>query len=194
MQNGKVSLLLSGGVDSTACLAYYLENGYDVKAYFIHYGHAANDIEYKHAQIVSHYYNASLTLLKFTGATYNGKWEITGRNAFLILSVLMANQSYSGIISAGIHKGSEYYDCNENFIHTMKKLISEYSDGTVQLDIPFFEMAKEAIITYCNSHNVPIESTYSCQIGMANPCGKCPSCKERNEALLYVNQNFRIGI
>ena len=95
MRNGQVSLLLSGGIDSTAVLAYYLENGFDTRAYFIHYGHAANDIEYKHAQIVSEHYNTSLTLLRFTGATYTGKWEITGRNAFLILSVIIASQSYS---------------------------------------------------------------------------------------------------
>ena len=193
MQKGEVSLLLSGGIDSTAALAYYSENGFEVKAYFIHYGHVANDIEYKHAQIVSQYYNTPLTLLRFTGAKYNGTWEITGRNAFLILSVLMANQSGTGIISAGIHKGSQYYDCNENFINTMKRLINGYSEGSIQLDFPFFEMEKGGIVTYCKSHNVPIERTYSCLIGEDKPCGKCPSCIERNKALLYVDNKVKVG-
>ena len=193
MRNGQVNLLLSGGIDSTAVLAYYLENGFDVRSYFIHYGHSANDIEYKHAQMVSEHYNTPLTLLSFVGVTYNGKWEIAGRNAFLILSVLMASQSYSGIISAGIHKGSEYYDCKEDFINTMKNLINGYTDGAIQLDFPFFEMAKDEIITYCKLHSVPIESTYSCQIGMDEPCGKCPSCMERNEALRYVDNKIKVG-
>jgi 7-cyano-7-deazaguanine synthase len=192
MRNGQVSLLLSGGIDSTAVLAYYLENGFDVRSYFIHYGHSANDIEYKHAQMVSEHYNTPLTLLSFVGVTYNGKWEIAGRNAFLILSVLMASQSYSGIISAGIHKGSSYYDCNQKFIYTMKEIISGYSEGAVQLDFPFFELTKDEIMIYSKLHKVPTESTYSCQIGMDKPCGKCPSCVERNEAIMYIDNKVKV--
>ena len=109
-----------------------------------------------------------------------------------ILSVIIASQSYSGIISAGIHKGSSYYDCNENFINTMKKLISGYSEGAVQLDFPLFEMTKDEIITYSKLHNVPIESTYSCQIGTDKPCGKCPSCIERSVAMRYVYNKDRV--
>lgn len=193
MSKGLVSLLLSGGIDSTAALSYYLENGYDVRTYFIHYGHAANDVEYKHAQIVSQHYKTELNLLTFTGATYNGKWEIIGRNAFLILSVLMANQFYTGIISAGIHTGSAYFDCNEGFINSMQNLIIGYTGGAVRLDFPFFEMTKEQIISYCKLHNVPIESTYSCQDGSDLPCEKCPSCRERSEALRHVGNIIKAG-
>lgn len=190
MSKNTVSLLLSGGIDSTAALSYYIEKGYEVKTYFIHYGHVANDVEYRHAQIVSQHFETTLNLLKFTGVTYPQRWEITGRNAFLILSVLMANQSYSGIISAGIHKGSNYYDCNEEFVLAMKNLINGYTGGTVQLDFPLIKMTKAEIITYCKLHNIRIEDTYSCQTGSNEPCGKCPSCIERSKAIKYIENNI----
>ena len=74
----------------------------------------------------------------------------------------------------------------------MKKLISGYSEGAVQLDFPLFEMTKDEIITYSKLHNVPIESTYSCQIGTDKPCGKCPSCIERSVAMRYVYNKDRV--
>ena len=191
MSKNTVCLLLSGGIDSTVALSYYKEKGFDVKTYFVHYGHVANDVEYRHAQIVSYHFKTSLSLLKFTGAIYKERWEITGRNAFLILSVLMANQTYSGIISAGIHKGSSYYDCNEEFVLEMKNLINGYTGGTVQLDFPLIKMTKAEIITYCKLHNIQIENTYSCQTGKDKPCEKCPSCVERGKAIKYVENNIK---
>ena len=179
----RINLLLSGGIDSTALLSYYKDDGFDVRAYFIHYGHVSNDIEYEHAKDVSHYYNTTLNLLRFAGTKYSDNWEITGRNAFLILSVLMAIQSDSGIISAGIHKGSNYYDCNEDFLHSIKNIVDGYTNGRVQLDFPFIRMTKNEIVAYSEMHGIPINDTYSCQKGTKVPCGKCPSCLERKSAI-----------
>lgn len=191
MSKNQVNLLLSGGIDSTAALSYYKEQRFEAKAYFVHYGHPANDVEYKHAKSISQHYNTSLIQLKFIGSSYEKKSEIKGRNAFLILAVLMANQSYSGIISAGIHEGSLYYDCNEEFIVTMKDLFNGYTGGTVQLDFPLIKMTKAEIVAYCNSHNVPIDNTYSCERGADDPCWKCSSCLERSEAIKYADNNLR---
>jgi 7-cyano-7-deazaguanine synthase len=183
MAEKKVSLLLSGGIDSTTTLSYYKENGYQVETYFVNYGHVANNVEFEHAETISKYYDTRLNVLKFSGAAYGESLEITGRNAFLIISVLMANQSNSRIISAGIHKGSDYYDCNEGFIMSMKSLIDGYTNGSVQLDLPLIKMTKTEIVAYCKLHEVPIEQTFSCQLGGNMPCGNCPSCIERNYAL-----------
>ena len=183
MSSTQVNLLLSGGIDSTAALFYYKKKGYQVNTYFIHYGHAVNDVEYEHAKVVSKHYDTKLNILKFIGVSYSEEYEITGRNAFLILSVLMADQTYKGLISTGIHKGSTYYDCGENFLITMRTLVDGYTGGSVQLDFPFFEMTKSEIVTFCKLNEVPIEKTYSCEVGHDKPCGKCPSCLERSNAL-----------
>ena len=183
MSSTQVHLLLSGGIDSTAALLYYKEKGYQVTPYFIHYGHKVNDVEYEHAKVVSKYYDTKLNLLRFTGASFREKYEIIGRNAFLILSVLMADQIFKGLISLGIHKGSTYYDCGEGFISTIRTLVDGYTGGSVQTDFPFLEITKNEIIAYCKLNAIPIDKTYSCEVGREEPCGKCPSCLERSSAL-----------
>lgn len=185
----QINLLLSGGIDSTAVLFYYRDNGFDVRAYFVHYGHVSNNVEYECAKKVSHYYHTSLNLLRFTGARYAENWEITGRNAFFILAVLMAMHSGSGIISGGLHKGSDYYDSKEDFLHSMSTIIEGYTGGRVQLDFPFMKMTKNEIVAYSQMHKIPLNSTYSCQLGEKKPCGKCPSCIERKNAIEEI-KNF----
>ena len=53
-------VLASGGVDSTACIAYYLELGFAVKPIFIDFGHPSNDEEKRHVRQVSSHYGLSL--------------------------------------------------------------------------------------------------------------------------------------
>jgi len=42
MATKRALVLASGGIDSTACLFYYKELGYDVEALFVDYRHPAN--------------------------------------------------------------------------------------------------------------------------------------------------------
>lgn len=179
MTGRRVLVLASGGIDSSACLAYYVEMGYDVEAMFIDYGHAANSIERRHVRQQCRRYRVPLSTLTLRGATISYPGEIRGRNAFLIIAALMAKPAFSGLISLGIHSGSPYYDCGERFFQLMRELVADYSEGAIQLDLPLIEMDKRAVFDYCSSHNVPLELTYSCEMGTVPPCGRCLSCKDR---------------
>lgn len=175
----KAIVLASGGIDSTACLFYYRELGHDVEALFVDYGHPANATEREYISTLCKQYEIPIGLLKLSGASIEPSWEIRGRNAFFILAVLMAKPTFAGLLSLGIHSGSSYYDCSQRFIKLMSNLVSDYTQGTVQLDLPLIGMDKAGIVQYCKSHKVPLELTYSCQVGSVPPCGKCPSCKDR---------------
>lgn len=39
-------------------------------------------------------------------------------------------------------------------------------------------MNKIEVWEYAKSKRVPINLTYSCELGLKQPCGKCPSCKD----------------
>lgn len=172
-------VLTSGGIDSTACLFHYRELGYNVEALFVDYGHPANPIEHEHIDLLCRRYGIPLGLLKLSGAAMGPQWEIRARNAFLIVAALMARPTFTGLLSLGIHSGSSYYDCGQRFVHLMKNLVTDYTRGTVQLDLPLIDMDKATVVQLSKLHKVPLELTYSCQVGSVPPCGKCPSCKDR---------------
>jgi tRNA(Ile)-lysidine synthase TilS/MesJ len=60
--NINVSVLLSGGLDSSACIHYYLSQSFKVNAIFIDYGQKANENELNSAiNIARHYGTKELT-------------------------------------------------------------------------------------------------------------------------------------
>ncbi len=179
MTKKRVMVLASGGIDSTVCLFYYRELGYEVEAVFVDYGHPANSTEREHVSLLCEQFKIPLSLLNLSGTSMASGWEIRGRNAFLVFAALMAKPNFTGILSLGIHSGSSYYDCGQKFVNAIKNIINDYTQGTVQLDFPLLDMDKATIVQYSKLHRIPLELTYSCQVGGFPPCGRCPSCKDR---------------
>ena len=109
MTSRRAMVLASGGIDSTTCLFYYRELGHDVEALFVDYGHPANPAEYEHIDSLCKQNKFPLGLLKLSGTTIDSQWEIRGRNAFFIITALMARPTFSGLLSLGIHGGSPVF-------------------------------------------------------------------------------------
>jgi len=172
-------ILLSGGIDSTACVHYYLHEKFHVQAVFIDYGQKARMQELSSAKKIAKHYKVELKKIVFTSPQKFSSGEITGRNAFFVVSAIMCNQDFYGIISLGIHSGTPYYDCSESFTKTINELLNGYTDGRVMIDTPFLKWNKKMIFEYCKNNNVPIHLTYSCENGVVPPCGKCLSCLDR---------------
>lgn len=181
-----VLVLASGGVDSTACIHYYLSLGYDVKTHFVDYGQKAKSQEFECAKKVALHYGTEFVSIKCDLPNSYCEGEIVGRNSFLVLLVLMSNPNFNGIISLGIHSGVPYYDCSSIFVKEMNKIIEGYTDGRVRLDAPFMKWEKRMIYEYCKNEDIPVNFTYSCENGGKIPCGKCLSCLDRGT--LNVNQ------
>lgn len=174
-----VIVLLSGGIDSTACINYYLQEDLSPTALFINYGQAAMKKEYESAKKIATYYNIKLDTIRVDISNRFEKGEIKGRNAFFIIIALMKYIKFSGLISLGIHAGSPYYDTTEEFVCNMKTLMDNYTDGRVRIDIPFLYWQKPMIYEYCKKNKVPTNLTYSCELGKEHPCGECSSCLDR---------------
>jgi 7-cyano-7-deazaguanine synthase len=176
-------VLLSGGIDSTACVQYYLDMGFQVKGLFVDYGQRARENEQKSATQIAEYYHTPLDRLMLSPAKYYGPGEIRGRNAFLVISALLFYPSFKGILSLGIHSGAPYYyDCSESFMRDVEMILGGYTNGEVVADAPFLKWDKPMIYNYCRQKGIPIHLTYSCEAGTIPVCGKCASCKDR-EAL-----------
>lgn len=175
----EVMILLSGGVDSTACVSFYVEFGRPPCGLFIDYGQLAATDEMKSAAAIAKHYSIPLKILPLRGCRPKTTGMIPGRNFFLISAALMEKPDFVSVIAMGIHAGTNYPDCSETFWARMQALVDIYDSGSVKLAAPFLTWSKSDIYAYCHQKTVPIELTYSCERGGTPPCGECLSCKDR---------------
>ena len=101
-----------------------------------------------------------------------------GRNSLLLNVALIVFPFKTGLISLGIHSGTNYSDCTEKFIVEMQDIFNIYTNGRIQIDAPFLKWNKNQIWEFLKSQNVPLHFTYSCELGEKQPCGKCKSCND----------------
>ena len=102
-------ILLSGGVDSSACTCYYQKLGYRVSGIFIDYGQAGAKFEKQSAERIAENYHIPLFEYLYKNNKTYLEGEIPGRNAFLLVSTVMSNPNYEGLLAIGIHSGTSYY-------------------------------------------------------------------------------------
>ena len=133
----KSIVLLSGGIDSAACIHYYLDLDFEVKGFFLDYGQSARHNERQSAVRITAHYDIKLDQASFSTTKHYGPGEIRGRNAFLILAAVLYYPRLKGIISLGIHSGTPYHDCSPQFIREITPIVDAYTYGEVRIDAPF---------------------------------------------------------
>lgn len=182
----KVAVLLSGGIDSTACVAFYLEQGCAVHALFIDYGQVSATRELRASRAIAEHYGVPYTKLKLSGAHKKAEGLIVGRNAFLLLSALMEIPDRTAIVAIGVHGGTAYSDRSPLFVRKIQSLFDIYTQGVVRIGAPFLRWSKAKIWRFCMTRDLPMELTYSCECGTKQPCGRCQSCRDL-EVLFATN-------
>lgn len=177
-----VYVLLSGGLDSMACVHFYKSIGCEVICINVDYGQLAKEREIDASTAVAKYFSCPIYYISCNNLpTIYG--EIAGRNALLIILALFRIQDSMAHIALAIHAGTTYSDCSRLFVEKMQSVIDLYSDGKIQLATPFIRWSKKDIWNYSVQNNLPINITYSCEKGTLPPCGDCLSCRDL-EALI----------
>jgi len=171
-------VLLSGGLDSAACLAFHQSQNC-CSSLFIDYGQFAARKEYQAAADISDFYKVPLKYIRVTGFPQWGVGFVPGRNAFLLHTALMAVTFQKGMVAIGIHSGTAYRDCSDYFLRHMQSSFDIYARGRIHVSAPFLRWTKIEIWEYCRTMKVPVELTYSCEAGHDQPCGQCLSCIDR---------------
>ena len=144
----RVLVLLSGGIDSTAAVAFYIEQQCHVSCLFVDYGQAAGPKELLAAQRVAAHYGTPFRRITCTGSDSKGAGLVLGRNTFLLAAALMEFDAKSGIIGTGVHAGTPYYDCSEGFARTVGAIFDGYTDGRIRVGAPFLKWSKPDIWAY----------------------------------------------
>jgi 7-cyano-7-deazaguanine synthase len=177
MDTSNVLVLASGGIDSTACIAFYLSQGASVQGAFFNYGQKAARNERAAVRAVGNHFNIPIREFDCSLREFDAGL-IPGRNLFLLTAALLSLVNTSGIIALGIHAGTDYVDCSPIFVREAQNVFDLSTDGKVQIAAPFLSWNKIKIWDYCIKQNVPLQLTYSCENGGVRPCGACLSCKD----------------
>jgi len=196
-------LLASGGMDSTV-LAYSLEKEQkDIILLFLDYGQHCVNTEYETLKMVAPekfkqnikvikigdiYQESNSRMIKEANLwTDNVEAEdlyLPYRN-LLFLSIASAFAQSKGVkvvYSAFINSNhAKEIDCSMEFFSKLETLLEDY--GSVKINMPFREMTKTQVAKLGVILHAPIANTYSCQVNSQNPCGACPNCVDRIEAM-----------
>lgn len=205
----KAVVSLSGGIDSTTVLAWFLrEYGGPVLCVSFSYGSKHNKYENEAARKVAEFYKQPLIELDITGvmAGFTSNLLKTGgdipeghytepsmsqtvvpaRN--IIFASILAGVAWSNEapkVALGIHQGDHaiYPDCRPSFFYAMNRAISEGTGSKVSLLAPFLHYNKAEIVEWgVHELAVPYHLTRTCYKDQLPACGKCGSCVERLEA------------
>lgn len=176
----KTLVLLSGGIDSLVA-AYFLQNlERSLLTVFIDYGQKSAPYEKDSATKVSKWLESDHKEITVSGIGPFGADEIPCRNLMLISLVATGFSNKINEIAIGIHSGTPYFDCTEEFVNAASKLIARCCcDTGVSLIAPLASWSKAQVLKYAVSQNLPLTLTYSCESGELNGCGTCRSCLDR---------------
>ena len=209
----KAVVLLSGGLDSATAAAQAIADGYDPIALSFRYGQrhgrelVAAKIVASHLGINEHFI-VDVNLAQWGGSSLTDTQQalpqdgvepdvipstyVPGRNTvFISLALSLAEAQDAEAIYLGINAVdySGYPDCRPEYLEAFQTLASLSSkvgvEGKpIELKAPLVMDSKVDIVKRAVALGVPIPETWSCYAGGDRPCGKCDSCRIRDQALV----------
>ena len=202
MISEKAVILLSGGQDSTTCLAWALENFQEIHALFIDYGQR-HAIELESAKKIAEITDVPLTVHKtdmFSELTKNALTDheaeiianegelpttfVPGRNMiFLSIASIFAQQKSIQHIVAGVCQTdySGYPDCRQEFIDSMAKTASLAMEENFKIHTPLMHLTKAQTVEMMQELGKLdlLKESHTCYKGKRPACGTCPACQLR---------------
>lgn len=207
----KAVILLSGGLDSTTCLAYAHKQGFDCHALSFNYGQK-NVAELNAARLIASKFNAKHTIFNLdigqfgasalTDTTLqvpdyddaNSSIPITyvpARNTvFLSIALARAESLNANDIFIGVSAidYSGYPDCRPEYIKAFQTLANlatklGVEENGITIHTPLITLSKAETIKLGHSLGVDYSITLSCYQPdeQGLACGKCDSCMLRKK-------------
>lgn len=205
----KAVIILSGGLDSTTCMAAAKADGYELYPLSFHYGQKAA-IELESAKKVAEFYGVSdrhfiadLKGLIRGSALTDADKEIpkhrTGEETDIPVTYVPARNiiflsialSYSEAIGAeAMYIGvnaldySGYPDCRADFIAAFQEVINKgtaagVTGNPIKIETPLQMLSKAGIVQLGTELGAPLHLSHSCYFGTDPSCGECESCTLR---------------
>lgn len=187
-------VLLSGGIDSAACLAIEADAGRLDSCLFVHYGQPAGELEYAAARRLAHAAGAPLFRVDMALRGMDdmqaepgvpGARVVPGRNMVLLsLAANLAASRGASVVVLGATGGDEvgYPDCRRGFVQAANGACAA---AGVRVEAPLLSLGKAEVVALARRHKLDLGATWSCYApsGDGAPCGGCDSCVQRAASL-----------
>lgn len=204
----KAVVLLSGGLDSTTCMAVAKEQGKEPYPISFNY-HQRHRIELEGAKKVAAFYKVKKHLMIETNMEAIGGSALTdeaisvpegdvtrtvvpvtyvpARNLIFLsyalgyAETIGARSVYIGVNSVDY---SGYPDCRPEFIRQFQAMADYSTEAActgkrIEIVTPLQHLSKADIVRLAARLAVPLELTHSCYNGGEKACGTCDSCRLR---------------
>ena len=199
----KCVALVSGGLDSTTLVYDLLSQGRTVQGVFFNYGQACKSTEWERLQDVlpmdiaknvhtvdlTDVFGLSRSVLIRSADLWNDDVHaddlyLPYRNSVFLLTAAAIAQAFGAHeVCAGFINSNhaKEIDCSTSFFEDLGSHLSRY--GAVSIVLPYREMSKSDVAKRAVELGVDIDRTFSCQVSPSIPCGVCPNCVDRLNAL-----------
>lgn len=198
----RAMLLASGGLDSTTLAYWLVSRGITVYPLFLDYGQHCADKEWETCQDVLHgqtlrpervsianiYRGSSSRLIVeadiWKDSVHDEDLYLPYRTLLFFSAAAARAQTmkivevYSAFINTDHVKE---VDCATEYLNSLLGLMADV--GSVNFRLPFKNLTKSQVVKVAIDLSVPIGKTFSCQLYSTFPCGACPNCVDRLEAL-----------
>ncbi|MHA1339723.1 MAG: 7-cyano-7-deazaguanine synthase QueC [Promethearchaeota archaeon] len=213
VQDKRVVLILSGGVDSTTLLYWLLDRKKEVFALSFDYGQKHKK-ELGMAKKTCEKLNVSHKVIDLSSLQIEGVFKssaltsnkeipeghytdeimkttvVPNRNMIMLsIAIAYAISHNCSEVYYGAHSGDHaiYPDCRPEFVKKMQEVAKICDYKPIFIKAPFLYFTKADIIKEGYRLNVDFSLTWTCYRGREKACGKCSSCIERLEAFKLNN-------
>lgn len=196
-------VVLSGGLDSTTCMAIARSENDGLIAISFDYGQRHRK-ELENAVLVANHYSADHLVIAFDARQWGGSaltddtelpkgreidesipvTYVPARNTIFLsfaLAVAEARGADSVYIGVNALDYSGYPDCRPEYIDAYQAMANLAQKRAVEghpikIKAPLIDMDKSQIIQQAMTLAAPLELSWSCYDGGVVPCGECDSC------------------
>ena len=205
----KAVILLSGGLDSTVCMAYAKEAGYELYPISFNY-HQRHSIELESAKKVAEFYQVARHIVIETNMNDIGGSALTdtsievpdgniesseipvtyvpARNLIFLSYALSYAEAIGAeriLIGVNALDYSGYPDCRPAFIEQFRQVANYATKATaadnkeILIETPLLDLSKKEIVELGVKLGAPLHVSHSCYRGGEKACGVCDSCQLR---------------
>lgn len=184
----RARVLLSGGMDSAACLAWARLEYEQIDAVFFSYGQLHRDQEYRSAVRLARHFGvnhwsvpleitAPSSLTGDGGKLHGPDVVVPDRNCTMLRQAASIFSAPDVLVMGCCRDDWEVFaDCRPEFFDRMRQELHP-----VSIETPLIELDKRGVFDFAQTYGgtALLDLSWSCYAGGEDPCGSCGACAAR---------------